>query len=273
MIPSNIPVAIYLFLLHGLAFLAIWYCTPLAILFCVGFYFITGFGVTVGYHRLLTHHSFHTSLFLRRLFAVIGALAGQGGPLFWVSMHRLHHLASDQDTDPHDARRGFFWAHMGWFLYSKNPLNPDYDLVSDLTKDPFMRWLDRSDFWLQAVLAGVVSLLVIPFTDSYTAVSLLVWAFPLRIIIVLHSTWLTNSAAHLWGYRRFPTADNSFNNVWVALVTLGEGWHNNHHAFPGSARHGLVWYEFDPSWLLIKILHSFRLVTNVRVSSRSSRLS
>ena len=271
MMPSNISVALYLLSLHGLAILAFWYYTPLAILFCVSLYFISGFGVTVGYHRLLTHNSFQTSLFLRRFFAVIGALAGQGGPLIWVSIHRLHHLASDQDTDPHDARRGFLWAHMAWFLYNKNPFTPDYELVSDLSRDPFMRWLDRSDLLLQVVLAGAMSLLIMPFSDFHTAVSLLIWAFPLRILIVLHCTWLTNSAAHLWGSRRFDTPDRSRNNLLVALLTLGEGWHNNHHAHPGSARHGLAWYEFDLSWLLIKTLKYLKLVTNVRVAPSSSR--
>ena len=266
---TNISVILYLLSLHLLAVLAIWFHTLFAIILCVVFYLVTGFGVTVGYHRLLTHCSFKTSRWLMRCFATAGTLAGQGGPLFWVSTHRMHHLASDQDGDPHDARRGFVWAHMAWTIMKKKSLQTDQQCIKDLRSDPFLCWLDCNDLYLQLLLASLIFLGTLLLKDLYAAVSALIWAVPFRIVVVLHCTWLTNSAAHLWGYRRFSTTDQSRNNWWVALLTLGEGWHNNHHAFPGSARHGLAWFEFDPSWLLIKFLHTLGLVTQVKVAASS----
>lgn len=268
----NRSVLIYLFLLHSLALLSFRYITSLSIALCVGLYLLTGFGVTVGYHRFLAHQSFSTSPSLRRIFATIGALAGQGGPLFWVSTHRLHHLMSDQDGDPHNARRGFLWSHIAWTILSKHSFQTDYKIVKDLKDDYFLLWLDNWHLVLQLLLSALVFTVTFVVSDLYSAIAAFIWAVPLRIVVVLHCTWLTNSVAHHWGYRRFATSDQSYNNFLVALLTLGEGWHNNHHAFPGSARHGSAWYELDASWLLIQFLCALKLISDVNTSfPRSSQ--
>lgn len=269
----NLPALIYILTLHCLALLSFFYHSLAGIYLLVGLYFFTGFGVTIGYHRLLTHYSFQTSLFLRRFLAIAAALAGQGGPLFWVSTHRLHHAFADQDGDPHDARCGFLWSHIAWTILNKDAYQTDLRRVEDLASDAVLRWIDRWHLCLQLLLALFVFVVATLTSNIYSGIAAVIWAIPLRIVLVLHCTWLTNSAAHLWGRRRFETLDKSHNNFWIALLTLGEGWHNNHHAFPSSARHGLAWYEFDPSWQLIKLLRSMHMITKVKVADLPSRVA
>jgi fatty-acid desaturase len=220
-----------------------------------------GLGITLGYHRLLTHRGFKTFKWFEYFLAICGTLALEGGPMFWVATHRLHHQFSDQPGDPHSPRVSGFWAHLGWILFGEAHHNDTVRMARyapDLGKDPFYRWLTRYH-WVPLTVLGF-SLLAI---GGWGLVN---WAIFLRVVLGLHATYLVNSATHMWGTRRFATRDDSRNLWWVALVTFGEGWHNNHHAHPTSARHGLAWYEFDASWLLLKVLRAAGLVWDVRVA-------
>jgi len=220
-----------------------------------------GLGISMGYHRLHTHRSYHIPLFLEYFFAVCGSLTLEGGPIFWVATHRLHHQYSDQSEDPHTPRVSGFWAHIGWILFGESHHNDTARMsryAPDLAKDPFYRWL-TTYHWVPLTVLGFALLAV----GGWGLVN---WAIFLRVVVGLHSTWLVNSATHMWGRRRFATTDDSRNLWWVALITFGEGWHNNHHAHPTSSRHGLAWYEFDPTWLLLKVFRAAGLVWDVRVA-------
>lgn len=231
------------------------------------YWMTTGLGISMGYHRLHTHRSYKVPLALEYFFAVCGALTLEGGPIFWVATHRIHHQKSDQPGDPHSPRDGAWWAHVGWILFGEanhNNTRMMSKYAPDLAKHRFYVWLNNYH-WVPMVVLGL-SLLAIG------GLPLMLWAICLRVVLGLHATWLVNSATHMWGARRFATRDDSRNNWWVALITFGEGWHNNHHAHPTSARHGLAWYEFDPSWLQIKILKFFGLARSVRTAKVSSAL-
>jgi fatty-acid desaturase len=226
------------------------------------FYLTGGIGICLGYHRLLTHRSLRVPRLLEYAIITCGALALQGGPISWVATHRAHHLYSDTARDPHDARRGFFWSHMGWlFLYNSARLTRDQEwhAARDIAADPYYRFLERAALPIQIALAAILFAL--------GGLSWVVWGIFARLVVTYHVTWLVNSAAHMSGYRRFATDDLSTNCWWVALLASGEGWHNNHHAFPFSARHGLRWYEFDVTWLVIRLLSLAGLATNVRTPS------
>lgn len=214
-----------------------------------------GLGISMGYHRLLTHRGFETSPLFRWTLAVLGTLSYQGGPLSWVGVHRLHHRDSDDEADPHSPRHGFLWAHLLWCVVW-DPLGRDVTMAAkDLRKERFMVWLEKY-FWAPQVVLGVV----LWFLGGWSWV---VWGVAVRTVFTYHATWLVNSASHTWGYKNFVTDDDSKNNPWVALISWGEGWHNNHHAHQRSARHGLRWYEFDPTWLQLKLLEAVGVVRNV----------
>jgi stearoyl-CoA desaturase (Delta-9 desaturase) len=232
------------------------------------FWMCTGLGISMGYHRLHTHRSYQVPLALEYFFAVCGTLTLEGGPIFWVSTHRIHHQKSDLPGDPHSPRDGGWWAHMGWLLvgdskHGDSPLMSKY--APDLTKDRFYVWLDRYH-WVPMIVLGIL-------LYALGGVSFVLWGVCLRVVIGLHTTWLVNSATHMWGSRRFDTRDDSRNNWLIALMTSGEGWHNNHHAHPTSARHGLTWYEFDLSWIQIKILMFFGIAKSVRVAKVNTALA
>ena len=241
----------------ALASLAFFSWLSLAVMFAL--YVATGFGITVGYHRLLAHRSFRAPRWLERALATLGVLALQGSPATWVSDHRQHHFHSDDDCDPHDISRGLFFAHMGWIFY----LRPEaaetrrkQRYARDVLRDPYYRWLDRYHYLPGFVLGGLLYLA--------GGLELFLWGFCTRLTLLYHSTWLVNSAAHAWGYRNFSDAKGA-NNWLVALLAFGEGWHNNHHAWPGSARHGLRPWEIDVSWWLIASLRGLRLIRDVAV--------
>jgi len=225
------------------------------------YWMTTGLGISMGYHRLHTHRSYQVPLFLEYFFAVCGTLTLQGGPIFWVATHRIHHQSSDQPGDPHTPRDGGWWAHMGWLLVGESK-HSDTVLMSryapDLAKHRFYIWLNDYH-WAPMIALGVLLFVVggVPFV---------LWGIFLRVVVGLHVTWMVNSVTHMWGSRRFATRDDSRNNWWVALLTSGEGWHNNHHAHPTSARHGLAWYEFDLSWIQIRILKFFGIAKGVQVA-------
>lgn len=239
-----------------------------------GMYLVSGFGVTIGYHRLFTHRSFETSRIIQILLAFFGSMAVQG-PLFkWVAVHRQHHHHSDEADDPHSPHqhghtvpgmlRGWWHAHVGWIFLPEGPDLHRY--VTDLLADPVLRFMSSMfSAWalvgllIPTVLGGVL-------TVSWTGALLgFIWGGLVRIFMVHHITWSINSVCHIWGAQPFRSHDHSRNNVLFGLLGLGEGWHNNHHAFPTSARHGLLWWQFDVSWCIIKLMAWLGLVWNVRV--------
>lgn len=227
-----------------------------------------GLGISMGYHRLHTHRSYKVPLALEYFFALCGTLTLEGGPIFWVAVHRVHHQKSDLPGDPHSPREGGWWAHIGWILFGDSthhntPMLSRY--APDLAKHRFYRVLNDYH-WVPTVILTAILFAI-------GGLPWVLWAVCVRIVVGLHSTWLVNSATHLWGSRRFDTRDDSRNSWWVALMTFGEGWHNNHHAHPTSARHGLAWYEFDISWIQIKILRFLGIAKSIRVASVAEPLS
>ena len=221
-----------------------------------------GFGIGMGYHRLLTHRSYKVPRFFEYFLAVCGTLTLEGGPIFWVATHRVHHQHSDQEGDPHSPTEGGFWAHMGWIMFGEAKHNDTQAMARyapDLGKDGFYVWLNEYHY-VPLVVLGLILL-------AFGGWPMVYWGIFLRVVVGLHATWLVNSATHMWGARRFMTKDQSRNNWWVAILTFGEGWHNNHHAHPTSARHGLAWYELDITWIQISFLQRLGFARNVKVAA------
>jgi fatty-acid desaturase len=250
---------------HVQAFAAFYSFTWTNLIVAAVLYWVAvGLGISMGYHRLHTHRGFKAPRLFEYFLAVCGTLTLEGGPIFWVATHRQHHQHSDQALDPHSPRVSGFWAHLGWIMFGDARHN-DTVLMSryapDLARDPFYRWLS-SYHWVPLTVLGLILLAI----GGWPLVN---WGIFLRVVVGLHATWLVNSATHMWGRRRFVTQDDSKNSWWVALLTFGEGWHNNHHAHPTSARHGLAWYEFDPTWLELKVLKAVGLVWNVKAAKSS----
>jgi len=231
-----------------------------ALVVAVVLYWIAGsLGIGMGYHRLLTHRGYRTPKVVEHFLSLCGTLAVEGGPANWVTTHRIHHRFSDQEGDPHSPRDGGWWAHMGWILVGRAQEHPEAVLrrySPDLMRDSFQRWLNRFYIW-PVVFVGVG-------LYAFGGWPFVTWGLCLRVVLGLHATWLVNSATHMWGSRRFATRDDSRNNWWVAWITFGEGWHNNHHAHPTSARHGLAWYEIDANWWGIRTLQWLGLAKNIR---------
>jgi fatty-acid desaturase len=226
-------------------------------------------GIGMCYHRLLTHRGYQVPKWLEYLMSLGATLSLEGGPIFWVATHRVHHQLSDLEGDPHTPREGGWWAHTGWLLFG-NALHAQTKAlaryVPDLCRDRFHVWLSKYH-WLPIALSGVLLFgLGWAFGGWKNAVGMVLWGGFLRVTLGLHATWLVNSATHLWGRRRFETRDDSRNNWWVALLSGGEGWHNNHHAHPVSARHGLAWYEIDPNFWGIWLLAKIGLARKIRVA-------
>ena len=247
---------------HIGAVAALFYIDYGAMLAALILYYAGGMlGIGMSYHRLLTHRSYRTTKFIEYFLTICGTLALEGGPIFWVATHRIHHQKSDQEGDPHTPREGTFWAHMGWILMGEG-LHHDASVLAkyapDLSKDKFHVWLSNWH-WLTNVVVGLALL-------AYGGIPYVLWGIFFRTTVGLHATWLVNSATHLWGRRRFQTRDDSTNNWWVALLTFGEGWHNNHHAHPTSARHGLAWYELDQNWIGIRALQMLGLAWDIKVA-------
>jgi fatty-acid desaturase len=258
----NVLTCVVLVWFHIQAVAAFFTFTWTNLIAAVVLYWIAGgWGISMGYHRLHTHRGFKTYKLLEYFLAICGTLTLEGGPIFWVATHRLHHQYSDETEDPHTPRVSGFWAHMGWILFGDAHHNDTARMARyapDLGKDPFYRWL-TTYHWVPLTALGFVLLAI----GGWGLVN---WAIFLRVVVGLHATWLVNSATHLWGRRRFVTKDDSRNSWWVALLTFGEGWHNNHHAHPTSARHGLAWYEFDPTWIVLKVLRTVGVVWDIRVA-------
>jgi fatty-acid desaturase len=218
-------------------------------------------GIGMGYHRLLTHRSYQVPKLVEYFFAICGTLALEGGPISWVATHRVHHKFSDKQGDPHTPRDGKWWAHLIWMLVGDAThcdVEESARYAPDLVRDPFYVWLTRYHY----VPLALVSIALL----ATGGLPFLLWGLFVRVTAGLHATWLINSATHFWGARRFKTGDDSRNNAMVALVTFGEGWHNNHHAHPTSARHGLAWYEIDMTWVNIWLLRQIGVAKSVRVA-------
>jgi stearoyl-CoA desaturase (delta-9 desaturase) len=216
-------------------------------------------GIGMGFHRLLTHRGYKAPKAVEYLLTIFGTLAIQDGAIDWVVTHRIHHAHTDKAGDPHSPRDGGWWSHMGWLLTSPAQRHDEATLARyapDLIKDRFHVWLNRF-YYLPLMVVGLLLF-------AFGGWGVLLWGVFLRITVGMHVTWLVNSATHLWGRQRFATGDDSRNSWWVALLTFGEGWHNNHHAYPTSARHGLAWYEFDLNWLGIRLLQLLGLARSVK---------
>jgi stearoyl-CoA desaturase (delta-9 desaturase) len=246
--------------IHVLALLAPWFFSWSALGVMIFLHWLLGsIGICLTYHRLLTHRSFQVPQWLEYILATIGALALQGGPIFWVSAHRLHHAhTEDTDKDPYAASRGFWWSHMLWLLYPREPFF-NYEsykkYAADLDRHAYYRWLNRNFLLLQ-----------IPFGLLLYALggwSFVIYGMFLRTVLLWHSTWLINSATHLRGYRNFSVDDGSRNLWWAAILTYGEGWHNNHHARPRIAKAGQRWWEIDMTWWAIQVLRILGLAKKI----------
>ena len=223
-----------------------------------------GVGIGMGFHRLLTHRGYKTPKAVEYFLTVCGTLALESGAINWVATHRIHHAHTDVPGDPHSPRDGTWWAHMGWILRGTAQQYPQQTLARfapDLMKDPVHVWLNRF-FYVPVIILGVALLAI-------GGWPMLLWGMFLRTTLGLHGTWLVNSATHLWGTRRFKTADDSTNNWLIALISFGEGWHNNHHAHPRAARHGITWYEVDFNWWGIRTLQFLGLAKDIKLIKQS----
>ncbi|MDO9161792.1 MAG: acyl-CoA desaturase [Methylococcaceae bacterium] len=239
-----------------LVFMVGW--SPVALWVALFSYLLRMFAITAFYHRYFSHKSFKTSRAGQFIFALLGATATQRGPIWWASHHRRHHLYSDQDKDIHSPRHGFLWSHMGWFLCLKNFTTRE-NCVRDLLKYPELRWLDRFDIFVPIAYAffmlGLGKWLEMYFPELGTNASqMLIWGYFVSSIVLIHCTLSVNSLAHIFGSKRYQTNDESRNNGLLALLTLGEGWHNNHHHYPLSTRQGFFWWEIDISYYLLKLM-------------------
>jgi stearoyl-CoA desaturase (delta-9 desaturase) len=235
-----------------------------AILLCGVFYFIRMFGITGGYHRYFAHRSYKTSRVMQFLIACLGCSAMQKGPLWWASHHRQHHRFSDTPDDPHSPHvTSFWWAHLGWVL-SEDHVDTPWHAISDWARYPELRWLDRFH-WLPGIFLAAACFLIGLATGGLAgAWSALVCGFVISTVFVYHATFSINSLSHLLGKRRYQTDDQSRNNLFLALITLGEGWHNNHHHYQSSANQGFFWWEIDISYYIIRLLSFVGLVWDIR---------
>ena len=240
-----------------------------ALIIAVLLYALRMFAITGFYHRYFAHKAFKTSRFVQFIFAFMAASSAQRGPLWWASHHRHHHANSDKPEDSHSpVQRGFFWSHISWFLTNKN-FNSKNERVKDLLVYPELKFLDRFDVIAPLFLAaslyvlGAALEIYAPHLQT-SGLQLLVWGFVISTVVLYHMTFTVNSLAHVWGKRRFNTSDQSRNNSLIALLTLGEGWHNNHHHFPSAARQGFYWWEIDLTYYGLKILSALGLIWDLR---------
>ncbi|MDV3350620.1 acyl-CoA desaturase [Leptolyngbyaceae cyanobacterium CCMR0082] len=258
--PINWPTAIFMVAVHSIALLAFlpsnfsWSAIAVALFL----HWVTGcLGITLGWHRLVAHRSFTVPKWLEYFFVFCGSLACQHGPIEWIGLHRHHHAHSDQPVDHHSSTKGFWWSHMGWIFYEV-PADGDVPrLTKDIARDPFYLFCENY-FLLMQVALGLLLYVI-------GGWSFVLWGIFVRLVAVYHCTWFVNSATHKFGYKTFESNDYSTNCWWVAVVTYGEGWHNNHHAFQFSARHGLKWWEIDVTWMTIQLLSKLGLATKVKI--------
>ncbi len=268
-----------------LAFFPYFFSWSGVVLLAIGVNLFGVMGLNIGFHRLLTHRGFACPLWFERTLAILGTCSLEFSPALWVAVHRRHHHHSDDEADPHSPLKGFFWAHFGWLLtrtgdMKSKPLLERY--AKDLMRDPLYAWLEQRKHWILVsfavwgllFVAGCITALISGASSAEAlqlALSWVVWGGAVRTVVVWHITWSVNSVAHVWGYQSYGTGDRSRNNFLVGFWAAGEGWHNNHHADPTSARHGHAWWEFDFSFLLIRLFEKIGLVWNVALPSPSLR--
>ncbi len=254
--------SVFMVIFHVLSVVALFFFTWKGLIaFAVLYVLAINVGIGMGYHRLLTHRGYKVPRWLEYAIATCATLSLEGGPIFWVATHRVHHQHSDREGDPHSPNEGTWWSHMGWIVTGQS-LHAETAVLSryapDLSRDKFHVALSKYH-WVPLTTAGLILL-------AWGGWPVVLWGIYLRVTVGLHATWLVNSATHIWGSRRFETRDDSRNSWWVALLTGGEGWHNNHHAHPVSARHGLRWYEFDPNYYGIWLLKMLGLARDVKIA-------
>lgn len=262
----SVPVVFWVLVTHVGAIAAFWHFSWSGLMIVGVLHFVSAcLGVTLGYHRLLTHGSFVVARPLQYFFALCGMLSAEGSPLMWVAVHRKHHVHSDEEDDPHSPTHGFWWSHMLWF----QPAETEAERIAlfkrwapDLYRDPVHRFLHKYFAWYSLAAGAVLYGIGEYFFQQ--GLSWFLWGLCLRTTIAYHSTWFVNSATHIWGYRNYHTTDRSRNLWWVALLSYGEGWHNNHHAHQRLARHGHRWWEIDVTYMVIKLLKVLGLATKVQ---------
>ncbi|MDX2099923.1 MAG: fatty acid desaturase [Leptolyngbyaceae cyanobacterium bins.59] len=262
-LPLNWPVILFMAGVHIGAVVALFpqFFSWRAVGLCLFMYWVTGcLGVTLGLHRLVSHRSFQVPKWLEYFLVFCGSLACQGGPIEWIGLHRHHHLYSDQDNDHHNSGRGFWWSHMAWMFHDVPAKQELGRFTKDIGNDPVYLFLENYFLGVQFALA-----VLFYFLGGWPFVF---WGIFARLVLVYHVTWFVNSATHLFGYRSHESGDRSTNCWWVALLAFGEGWHNNHHAYQYSARHGLRWWEFDLTWTIIRFLKMLGLATNVKIAEQ-----
>jgi stearoyl-CoA desaturase (Delta-9 desaturase) len=245
------------FAIHALALAAFWVgASAELIALAAALYVVRMFAITGFYHRYLSHRTYRTSRAFQFLLALVAGSAAQRGPLWWTAHHRHHHAHADREADAHSPRRhGLLWSHTGWFLAREN-FRTRLELVPDWARYPELRLLDRFDALAPLALAAALY--------AIGGWPWLVWGFGVSTVALYHATFAVNSLAHRFGTRRYETRDDSRNNALIALATLGEGWHNNHHRFPGRARQGVAWWELDLTWEALRLLAALRLVGELR---------
>lgn len=251
---------IFLIIAHSGAIAALFLWSWPAVLTGILLYWVAGsLGIGMGFHRLITHRGYKVPKVVEYFLVTCGTLAAQGGPIEWVATHRIHHAHTDRSGDPHTPRDGGWWSHIGWVVRGKAQGHDAATIeryAPDLIKDRYYRFLSRYFY-----LPSVVLMLLLLAVGGW---GVMLWGIFLRQTLALHATWLVNSATHMWGTKRFETGEDSRNSWWVALLTFGEGWHNNHHAHPTSARHGFKWYEIDFNWWGIRVLQFLGLARAIK---------
>ena len=262
----------------------VWWGIPLVLM---GNFIFGSLGINLGYHRMLTHRSVAFPRLFERFWILLGVCCLEGSPLWWVCLHRIHHHYSDHPGDPHSPRESFFWGHMEW-IYIVDPCQQSLETyakyVPDLVNDPFLRWLHRRHMWAMVYVAHGILIATIGFViglfldhnfadAAMLGTQVFVWGVLVRTVYVWHVTWLVNSAAHRWGYRNYDLIDGSRNNVLVALLTNGEGWHNNHHSSPRSCSQGHRWWEIDLTFFAVRLMQLVGLAWDVIPVRNPSKLS
>ncbi len=273
--PATIPTrlrwryAIGVPLVHVLALAGLYFFSYTGLLVAlIGLYVFGTLGINLCYHRLLTHRSFVVPLWLEHGLAILGVCSLQDTPAIWVAMHRMHHAHSDKEEDPHSPLVNLLWGHCGWLMTDNREftnLNYYQRYAKDLLRDPFYLRLERNGLWFIIYLAQTIPFFFVGwvFGGLWFGISLMIWGVFVRTVLVWHITWMVNSVGHRWGYQSYDTKDSSRNSHLVALISNGDGWHNNHHADQRAARHGHRWHELDVTYYTIKLLECMGLVTNI----------
>lgn len=267
-LPIDWMTTIYMIFIHAVALLAFLpsnFSWPALGIFFLFYWITANLGITLGFHRLVSHRSFKTPKWLEYIFIFCGTLACQGGPIQWIGLHRIHHKYSDTDLDPHDSNKGLWWSHISWMLHN---IPADEDVpryTQDIKDDPFYQFCQKYFIPIQVALGFLLYWL-----GGWPFV---IWGIFVRLVVVFHVTWFVNSATHKFGYVSHESHDFSRNCWWVALLSFGEGWHNNHHAYQYSARHGLAWWEIDVTWMIIRTLQFVGLATDIKLAPTEQKQS